>query len=95
MEPLERLQVPRSWWRWLAAAKAAGATGPMVGLFMPAIGVLAAICLVLYFTGAVITTLRVRWFGHIPVPWMYFAPVIGSLALGFAAGWPHWSVGSW
>ena len=93
MEPLERLQVPRSWWPWLATAKAAGAAGLVVGLFVPAIGMLAASCLVLYFTGAVITTLRVRWFGHIPVPLMYVAPVVASLALGFAARWPHWSIG--
>jgi hypothetical protein len=95
MEPLERLQVPPSWWPWLAAAKAAGAAGLVVGLFIPAIGALAAICLVLYFTGAVITTLRVRWPGHIPVPLVYVAPVVASVALGFAAKWPHWSVGSW
>jgi DoxX-like family len=93
MEPLERLQVPRSWWPWLATAKAAGAAGLVVGLFVPAIGMLAAICLVLYFTGAVITTLRVRWFGHLPAPLMYVVPVIASLALGFAARWPHWNIG--
>ncbi len=93
MEPLERLQVPRSWWPWLATAKATGAAGLVVGLFVPAIGMLAAIGLVLYFTGAVITTLRVRWFGHLPAPLMYMVPVVASLALGFAARWPHWSIG--
>jgi DoxX-like family len=93
MEPLERLKVPRSWWPWLAAAKAAGSAGLIVGLFVPVIGALAAICLVLYFAGAIITTLRVRWYGHIPVPLTYLAPVAAALALGFAAGWPHWTVG--
>jgi DoxX-like family len=94
MEPLDRLQVPRSWWPWLATAKATGAVGLVVGLFVPVIGALAAICLVLYFGGAIITTLRVHWYGHIPVPLMYVAPVIAALALGFAAGWPHWTVGT-
>ncbi|WP_246083539.1 DoxX family protein [Nonomuraea diastatica] len=41
---------PRSWWPWLGAAKAAGAAGLLVGLFVPVIGVMAAICLVAYFT---------------------------------------------
>lgn len=93
MEPLERLKIPRSWWPWLATAKALGAIGLVAGLFVPAIGVLAAICLVLYFAGAVVATLRVRWLGHIPVPLVYVAPVVACLVLGFAAGWPHWSVG--
>jgi hypothetical protein len=94
MEPLVRLQVPRSWWPWLAAAKAAGALGLVAGLFVPVIGILAATCLVLYFIGAVITTLRVRWYGHISVPLVYVAPVIAVLILGVAAGWPHWTVGT-
>lgn len=85
MEPLERLKVPRSWWPWLVAAKAAGSAGLIAGLFAPAIGVSAAVCLVLYFTGAIITALRVRWYGHIPVPLAYMAPVAAALALGFAA----------
>lgn len=93
MEPIERLRVPRSWWRWLAAAKAAGSAGLVVGLFLPVVAALAAICLVLYFAGAVVMALRVRWYGHIPVPLIYVAPVVAALALGFAAGWPHWSVG--
>jgi DoxX-like protein len=88
MEPLERLKIPRSWWPWLAMAKALGAIGLVAGLFVPAIGVLATICLVLYFAGAVVATLRVRWFGHMPVPLVYVAPVVACLVLGFAAGWP-------
>jgi hypothetical protein len=44
--------IPSSWLPWLATAKAAGAIGLLAGLFVPVIGVLAAIGLVLYFTGA-------------------------------------------
>jgi hypothetical protein len=73
-----------SWWPWLGTAKAAGAAGLLAGLLVPAIGVLAGICLVLYFTGAVITVIRARWYSHIPYPLMCMAPVAGALVLGFA-----------
>lgn len=89
MKPIERLGVPRSWWPWLATAKAAGAAGLVVGLFVPIIGVLAGICLVLYFFGAVILSLMRRWYAHIPAPLLYVTPVIAALAVGFAAGWPR------
>ncbi|MEW2356026.1 DoxX family protein [Spirillospora sp. NPDC029432] len=85
VEPLAQYGVPRSWWPWLGTAKAAGAAGLVAGLFVPAIGVAAAIGLVLYFTGAVITVLRARSFAHIPAPLVYAAPVIGSLALAMTA----------
>ena len=83
--PLADYGVARSWWPWLGAAKTAGAAGLLVGLFVPAIGVIAGICLVLYFAGAVITVVRARSYSHIPFPLLYLAPVAVSLALGFAA----------
>jgi hypothetical protein len=79
--PLADYGVPQSWWPWLATAKAAGAAGLLVGLLVPVIGVLAGIGLVLYFTGAVITVVRARWYSHIPYPLMYMVPVVGSLVL--------------
>jgi hypothetical protein len=85
VQPLADYGVPRSWWPWLGTAKAAGAAGLLVGLFVPVIGVMAGIGLVLYFAGAVITVARARWYSHIPFPLLYTAPVVGSLALGFAA----------
>ena len=85
VEPLADYGVPRAWWPWLGTAKAAGAVGLLVGLFVPAIGVMAGIGLVLYFTGAVITVLRARSYSHIPFPLLYMGPVIGSLTLRFAA----------
>ncbi|MFB9838215.1 DoxX family protein [Actinoallomurus acaciae] len=85
VRPLADYGVPDAWRPWLATAKAAGAAGLLAGLFVPAIGAVAGICLVLYFAGAVITVLRARWFSHTPFPLMYVAPVIGSLALGIAA----------
>lgn len=85
VEPLADYSVPRSWWPWLGTAKAAGAAGLLVGLFVPVIGVMAGVALVLYFTGAVITVVRARWYSHVPFPLLYMAPVAGSLVLGFAA----------
>jgi hypothetical protein len=80
--PLADYGVPRSWWPWLGTAKAAGAAGLLIGLFVPVIGLVAGICLVLYFTGAVITVMRARSYSHIPFPLLYMTPVAGSLALG-------------
>ena len=85
VQPLTDYGVPRSWWPWLATAKAAGAAGLLVGLFVPVIGVMAGIGLVLYFAGAAITVVRARWFSHIPYPLLYMAPVVASLALRFVA----------
>jgi hypothetical protein len=85
VQPLTHYGVPRSWWPWLATAKAAGAAGLLIGLFVPVIGVMAGIGLVLYFAGAVITVVRARWFSHIPYPLLYMAPVVASLVLRFAA----------
>lgn len=83
VKPLADYGVPRSWWVWLGAAKAAGAAGLLVGLFVPVIGVLAAIGLILYFLGAAVTVLRARWFSHVPFPLIYAAPVVASLVLAF------------
>jgi hypothetical protein len=76
--------IPRSWLPWLGTAKAAGAVGMLVGLFVPVIGVMAGIGLVLYFAGAVITVVRAHWYSHIPFPLVYVAPVIGALVLRYA-----------
>jgi hypothetical protein len=83
VQPLADYGVPRAWWPWLGTAKATGAAGLLVGLLVPAVGVVAAIGLILYFTGAVITVVRARWFSHVPFPLIYVAPVVGSLALWF------------
>ncbi|MFE1340534.1 DoxX family protein [Streptomyces sp. NPDC058733] len=85
VKPLADYGVPRAWWPWLGAAKAAGAAGLLAGLAVPVIGRLAAIGLVLYFLGAVITVGRARWFSHVPFPLVYAAPVVASLILGAAA----------
>jgi hypothetical protein len=85
VEALTASGVPRTWWNWLGLAKAAGAIGLLAGLFIPLIGVLAAIGLVLYFGGAVVAVLNARSYSQLPFPLLYVAPVIGAMALGFAA----------
>jgi len=82
---LESYGVPSSWWPWLGAAKAAGAAGMLVGLFVPVIGTLAGIGLVLYFVGAVITVLRARSYATVVYPLLYLVPVAAALVLGAAA----------
>ncbi|GGL33453.1 DoxX family protein [Planomonospora parontospora] len=85
VKPLTDYGVPRSWWTWLGAAKAAGAAGLLVGLFVPVVGVLAGIGLVLYFAGAVLTVLRARSYSTVVFPLLYMGPVIAALVLGHAA----------
>jgi len=70
--------VPRSWWVWLGTAKALGAVGLVVGLWVPAIGTAAAIALALSFRGAVLTILRARAFSHVPFPLLYLAPIVAA-----------------
>jgi hypothetical protein len=74
VQPLASYGVPRSWWPWLGAAKAAGAAG-----------LLAGIGLVLYFVGAVITVLRARSYATVAYPMLYLVPVVAALLLGSAA----------
>jgi hypothetical protein len=85
VEPLAEYGVPASWWPWLGVAKAAGSVGLLVGLAVPAIGIAAAIGLVLYFLGAVLTVLRARAYGHVGFPLLYLVPVVAAVILGAAA----------
>lgn len=77
--------VPRGWWAWLGTAKALGALGLAVGLALPGIGVAAAVGLVIYFTGAVITVLRAHAYAHVAFPLLYLAPAAGAGLLLAAA----------
>ncbi|MFI8106730.1 DoxX family protein [Streptomyces sp. NPDC086023] len=81
VEPLAEYGVPRSWWTPLGLAKAAGSLGLLAGLLVPALGIAAAIGLVLYFTGAAVTVLRARSYAHVPFPLIYMAPAVATLAL--------------
>ncbi|MFJ2596960.1 DoxX family protein [Streptomyces erythrochromogenes] len=83
VEPLAQYGVPRAWWVWLGAAKAAGAVGLVTGVFVPAVGVAAAIGVAAYFAGALVTVVRARAHAHVPFPVIYAAPAVVALALGF------------
>src|SRR5437762_4335412 len=50
--------VPESWMTTLGILKAAGALGLLVGIGVPLIGTAAAVGLILFFVGAIITHLR-------------------------------------
>lgn len=84
VEPLEQYGVPRSWWNWLALAKSAGALGLIVGFFVPAIGVAAAVGLILYFLGAAATTVRARSYRTTVFPLLYLVPAAATLILQLA-----------
>ncbi|MFJ3791419.1 DoxX family protein [Kitasatospora sp. NPDC090091] len=84
-QPLVEYGVPRSWWTPLALAKLAGAAGLLVGFAIPAIGVAAAVGLILYFLGAVLTNVRARSYKTVPFPLLYLVPVAVTLGLGLAA----------
>ncbi len=81
VEPLAEYGVPRAWWTWLGVAKAAGAAGLVVGVFVPAIAIAAAIGIALYFAGAVVTVLRAKSYAHVAFPLIYAAPAVATLAL--------------
>jgi hypothetical protein len=70
--------VPESWMTMLGILKAAGAGGLLVGLIgVPLIGTAAAIGLILFFVGAIITHLRVRNYS--------IGPAVAFLVLAVAA----------
>jgi DoxX-like family len=84
MANMTRLGVPQPWLPSLGALKAAGALGLLVGIWVPAIGVAAGVGLILFFTGAIATVVRARWFAHYYAA-VWLALAAGSLALRVAA----------
>ncbi|MFG2315955.1 DoxX family protein [Streptomyces tendae] len=77
--------VPASWLPWLAALKAAGAAGLLVGLLgAGALGTAAAAGLVLFFVGAVAAHVRARVFHNIAFPVGYLALNTAALVVGVA-----------
>ncbi|MBB5916648.1 hypothetical protein BJY24_005560 [Nocardia transvalensis] len=70
------VRVPQSWIPVLGTLLGAGALGLLAGFAVPALGIAAAICLVLYFIGAVVAHLRVGDYA--------LGPVSVSLALTVA-----------
>lgn len=76
---MSRVGVPESWLPALAALKAAGAVGLLVGIVIPVIGLAAAAGVTLFFSGAIITHIRARW--GLPAPVPFFVMAVAALAL--------------
>ncbi|MDL4814119.1 DoxX family protein [Actinomadura opuntiae] len=80
---MEIKRVPLTWAFPLGALKAAGAVGLLIGFAVPAIGTAAAIGLVLFFVGALIAHLRVRYYRL--ANWAaFFALAAAALAVNLA-----------
>ena len=93
-----RAGVPESWLTTLAALKAAGALGLLVGIGVPlmgtttagisttaaAIGTAAAVGVILFFVGAVITHLRARDYSLAPAT-VFLLLAVATLTLGLAS----------
>jgi hypothetical protein len=83
---MARAGVPESWLIRLGIAKAAGAIGLVVGIVIPPIGVAAAIGVILFFVGAIITHIRARWFSF-GFPATYLLLGVGVLVMGLVRPW--------
>src|SRR2546429_1661802 len=82
---MARVGVPESRITMLGILKAAGALGLLIGIGVPLIGTAAAIGLVLFFVGAIITHLRARDYSFgLAVVFLLLA--VASLALGLYGG---------
>jgi DoxX-like protein len=76
------LGIPQSWLPILAALKAAGAVGLLLGLLgVPSIGGAAATGLVLFFIGAIAAHIRARAYAKIVYPGTYLLLAAASLIL--------------
>ncbi|MGK5547913.1 DoxX family protein [Streptomyces sp. URMC 127] len=74
--------VPRSWIPWLAAPKAAGAAGLLLGLLgVPFLGTAAATGLVLFYVAAVAAHVRARVLYNLAFPGAYLGLAVASLVL--------------
>ena len=76
--------VPESWMTSLGVFKAAGALGLLVGIGVPMIGIAAAVGLMLFFVGAIITHLRGRDYSLGPAM-LFLLLAAAALALRLAS----------
>lgn len=79
----QQVQVPQSWMLPLGALLGAGSLGLVAGFVVPALGVAAAIGLVLYFLGAIIAHLRVGDL-HLGPPFVFLVLAAATLAVTVA-----------
>jgi hypothetical protein len=81
---MAKARVPQSWLYRLGALKAAGALGLLVGIGMPPLGIAAAVGLVLFFIGALVTHVRARYWA-IAAPVAFLLLAVSSLVLRLAS----------
>ncbi|MDQ0791725.1 DoxX family protein [Streptomyces sp. B1I3] len=76
---------PQTWLPWLAALKAAGTAGLLLGLMgVPVTGVIAATGLVLFLIGAIAAHIRARVHDDIAFPGGYLTLATTALVLAVA-----------
>jgi hypothetical protein len=79
-----RLGIPSHWLMTLGSLKMAGGLGLLLGIHFRWIGVAAGAGLVLFFVGAIVTTIRARWYTHLPFPIVWLVLAAGALGLRVA-----------
>jgi hypothetical protein len=84
LDTMSTVGVPQSALPLLAAAEIAGAVGLIAGFFWWPVGVAAAVGVVLYFAGAVISHLRVKDTKNVAPAAVLGLLAVGELALLFA-----------
>jgi hypothetical protein len=85
---MTKLGVRESWLTRLGLLKAAGALGVLVGIRVPLIGVAAAVGLILFFVGAIITHLRSRDCYSLGTPIGFLLLAIAAVTLELCARGP-------
>jgi len=82
---MRQVGVPESWMTMLGVFKVAGAFGLVLGFAVPAIGVAAAVGLVLFFVAAILTHLRARDFSpSLGYATMFLLLAVNALVLRLA-----------
>jgi DoxX-like family len=82
---MTRYRVLHSWLPLLAVLEAAAAVGLLVGIGVHLIGSAAAIGLIAYFVGAIVTVVRAHVWSHIAYPVLFLLPPTASLVLLLAS----------
>jgi DoxX-like family len=85
IENMTRVRVRRWMLGPLGILKIAGAVGLLIGIAVPALGVAAAVGLVLFFVAAISAHIRVRDYASIPFPGMFLLLAAASLVLRVAS----------
>jgi hypothetical protein len=85
LQNMARVRVTPSWLYPLGFLKLAGAVGLLIGIAVPALGVAAALGLVLFFIGAIAAHIRAHDYSSIPFPGTLLLAAIASLVLRVAS----------